>query len=75
MMNLKEIDWKEFEKKYPEAYSFLIGRNLEREYMDLKNEIRNENIDYRRWQWVRERLIDIREIAPDIEGRVKKLAG
>ncbi len=75
MINLKDIDWKEFEKKYPEAYSFLISRNLEREYMDLKNELKNENLDYKRWQWVRERLIDIREIVPDIEGRVKKLAG
>lgn len=74
MKYLKEIDWQEFKEKYPEAYNFLISRDIEREYISLKNEIKNENLDFKRWQWVRERLIDIRQCIPEIEARIKKLA-
>lgn len=36
MQYINEKDWKEFEEKFPDAYNFLIARDLKGEYNILK---------------------------------------
>ena len=61
-MNLNDIetkDWIEFQRRYPFAYDFLLGRSLQNEYFNLQLELNKPNIFLGRKRWITERLQEL----------------
>jgi DNA-binding HxlR family transcriptional regulator len=55
-LNSSQIE--EFIKKFPEAYSWLIGENLKQEYKNL-NELLQHTTSVNRIEWIKQRLEDL----------------
>ena len=61
-MNLNDIetkDWIEFQRRYPFAYDFLLGRSLQNEYFNLQLELNKLNVTPGRKCWITSRLKEL----------------
>ncbi len=62
-MDLKELslqDWKDFEKEYPQAMSFLLGKSTKNEFDNLV--LLSNIFPERMTEWQRDRLMELQNI-------------